>query len=138
MDKNKIMEAKKEWERICRLGLDDILGKPSCLIFDRNPYVYVCYNKDDKIIYVGRTQDIESRMYNHYLNDYWWEFVDKIYIGITNSETDMAIYEIYYINKYKPIYNTKDKFSDSDFPTLQLEELSFIRFIPAYLKYKKE
>ena len=38
MDKETIEKAKKEWELIQKLGLQDILYKPYCLDGDYNPY----------------------------------------------------------------------------------------------------
>lgn len=128
MDKETIEKAKKEWELIQKLGLQDILYKPYCLDGDYNPYVYICKDKDDNVIYVGRSQNIDSRMSSHQDNDYWWNKVNNITVAKLKSKTDMAIYEIYYINKFKPKYNTKDKFEDYDYCTLKLKELKFEKY----------
>ena len=81
------------------------------------------YNKNNTVIYVGRTERLSKRLCDHKLNDFWWNEVDKITVSKLKSKTDMAIYEIYYINKFKPKYNTKDKFDD--YCTLKLKELKF-------------
>ena len=39
MDKETIEKAKKEWELIQQLGLEDILYKPYCLLENYTPYV---------------------------------------------------------------------------------------------------
>lgn len=123
MDKKTIEKAKKEWELIQQLGLEDILYKPYCLLENYTPYVYMIYNKNNTVIYVGRTERLSKRLCDHELNDFWWNEVDKITVSKLKSKTDMAIYEIYYINKFKPKYNTKDKFDD--YCTLKLKELKF-------------
>ena len=72
-----------------------------------NYYVYRFKDKQENIIYVGRTHDLNQRFKQHeHLTD---DVVKIEYIECAN-ETDMVIKEIYYINLYfnKNSTNIKD------------------------------
>jgi excinuclease UvrABC nuclease subunit len=88
-------------------------------------FIYVFMSKENRPIYVGKTkQKLSIRMstHNHLPND-CYNNVDKIYFGKVESEADMAIYEAYYINKYKPRYNTMLKYGDK--LNIKLPDLDF-------------
>ena len=70
-------------------------------------YVYVMYNKDNDVLYVGKTSDIESRMRQHFgcNREEWKDEVVSIKYMDCYTEVDMSIYEIYLINILKPKYN---------------------------------
>lgn len=84
---------------------------------DRDPkgnYVYRFLDKDRNIIYVGRTQKLRHRIFQHLHNksNLPKEGVDKIYYieyVEFESECDMALTEIYLINYYQPKYNIDSK-----------------------------
>lgn len=60
-------------------------------------YVYRFKDKNDNILYVGRTHDLKQRFKNHeHLTD---NIITIEYIEC-QTETEMAIKEIYYINLY--------------------------------------
>ncbi|NLD49115.1 MAG: helix-turn-helix domain-containing protein [Clostridiaceae bacterium] len=119
-DRKKLEE---EWKIIEDLGLDDIIYKPYALLKEITPCIYLCFDDNDTIIYIGRTTCIKGRIENHKLNTYWWKEVIRLFFALAKCETDMAIYEIYYINKFKPKYNQQDKFNDCC--SLKLDELLF-------------
>jgi hypothetical protein len=52
--------------------------------------------------------------------------VGKIEICNCNTEADMFLYEVYYINKLKPALNCDDKSRDE--LTIELTELNFIEY----------
>lgn len=77
-------------------------------------YVYRFLDGDDNVIYIGRTNNLVKRMKEHFsenghLPSECYESVVKVEFIILNNEIDMNIYELYYINLFKPYYNTKDK-----------------------------
>ena len=78
-------------------------------------YVYRFKDKNDNILYVGRTHDLKRRFYQHsHLTD---NIVTIEYIECP-TETDMVIKEIYYINLYfnEKSTNAKDVYDKpSDF-----------------------
>lgn len=70
-------------------------------------YVYVMYNKDNQVLYVGQTKNMKYRMTQHFGSqaEEWKKEVDKIKYMNCFNEVDMNIYEIYLISKLKPKYN---------------------------------
>jgi len=82
-------------------------------------FVYRLY-KNNEIIYVGKTINLSNRINNH-KKDKDFDYYD--YTIVSDSETH--IYEVYYINKYKPILN-KDCKGVVDL-TLKIKELEFIK-----------
>lgn len=84
-------------------------------------YVYRFLDVDDNILYIGKTNNLESRIYQHFnnghLEEQCYNNVDKVEYLDFKNESDQHISEIYLINKYKPIYNKRDKKDD----TLNLE-----------------
>lgn len=80
-------------------------------------YVYFFLNSNREIIYIGRTNNIEKRMKSHFL--YGGHLVSRAYLETKHvvyielpTLVDSKIKEIYYINYYKPRYNTADKQDD--------------------------
>ena len=65
-------------------------------------YVYRFKNSLDQVIYVGKTkEELRNRFMQHrHLPDSCYNSVYKIEYIICKTESDMAIKEIYYINKY--------------------------------------
>ena len=101
------LEALKEWYRIKALGLDDIIYEPNCILYDRSPYIYLFYNNNNIVIYVGHTQNIANRMSKHIEESPFWEEVSYIMCAETLNLNSLADYERYYIQKYKPKYNKR-------------------------------
>jgi predicted GIY-YIG superfamily endonuclease len=60
-------------------------------------YVYQHLNKENEIIYVGKTSCIKTRQNQHMNSSYWSSEIYKILYSELKNETYMAIYEIYYI-----------------------------------------
>ena len=89
-------------------------------------YIYKMFDKNNKIIYIGKTIDIDQRIRQHSLDKDWFKTVYKIYYAECLNKTDMDIYEIYYINKLKPLHN-KQLVNGVGFSVL-LDELDFIEY----------
>lgn len=99
----------------------------------------IFYNSPDGefIAYLGRTkQRINSRLRGHFKQLPMHKLIDifsvsHIEIAECKTEADMFLYEIYYINKYKPVLNKDDKSKEEltivlpelDFKTLHNEEI---------------
>lgn len=81
------------------------------------------------IAYLGRTkQRINSRLRGHFKRLPMHKLIDifsvsHIEIAECKTEADMFLYEIYYINKYKPALNKDDKSKEE--LTIVLPELDF-------------
>jgi len=81
------------------------------------------------IAYLGRTkQRINSRLRGHFKQLPMHKMIDifsvsRIEVAECRTEADMFLYEIYYINKYKPTLNKDDKSKEE--LTIELPELDF-------------
>jgi hypothetical protein len=85
-------------------------------------------NKDNEIIYIGKTINIDQRLRQHMMdkNKKWFKTVYKIYYAECSNKTDMDIYEIYYINKLMPLHN-KQLVNNIEFSKI-LDELNFVEY----------
>lgn len=83
----------------------------------------------DFVAYLGRTkQPINARLRGHFYKLPMHKLIDifsvsRIELAECKSEADMFLYEIYYINKFKPALNRDDKAADD--LTISLPELEF-------------
>lgn len=106
-------------------------------MFKRSDYkVYKLKTIDQTIIYIGRTGRSVQERFSEHLNDKFWigevEEVEECYIG---SEADASITENIYINKLKPIFNKKDKFTGH---TKIKPEPAFKKFSHAFYVFNKK
>lgn len=89
----------------------------------------------DCMAYLGRTkQPLQSRIRGHMFAAPMHRAIDihnvtRIEYTELQTEADMNLYEIYFINLWKPPLNVDDKAKDS--PTIHLPELRWHEFIPA-------
>ena len=90
---------------------------------DKGYYVYLHYNIRDEIIYVGSTTNIKYRMTTHKSKSSHYKDVASYSYSKVDSKKIMLIYEQYYINKYKPIYNKNGINNGLD--NLKIKELEF-------------
>lgn len=79
--------------------------------------VYAFYSSEGYLIYIGKTNSFKSRFSIH-LQSYIKKFVYSVEISKLDYEVDREIYETYYINKHKPLFNTKKVFSYKPAPFL--------------------
>lgn len=86
----------------------------------RKTGIYKLYNKNKKLIYIGKSINLENRLVTSAKDKkaYYFKYT------LINNKPDTDIYEIYYIAKFKPEKNKE--FNDSDKqPTIKLPELKF-------------
>lgn len=81
-------------------------------------YVYRFLDKNNKVLYVGRTNNLEKRIASHFLNKDAQivkrnERTEHIQYTSFSTKTYSAIYEIFLINLWKPKYNTLDKYNET-------------------------
>ena len=92
----------------------------------------IYYNQN--CIYLGRTnQPITSRLRGHFFKKPMHKIIDikwvtRIEICNLNTEADMYLYEIYYINALKPTLNRDDKANDE--LSVMLPELDWKEYKP--------
>ena len=70
-------------------------------------YVYRFLDKENKILYVGQTTNMNSRMKAHFIyqRKEYADKIEKVEYKEYDYRNEMSIYEIYYINKFVPKYN---------------------------------
>lgn len=81
-------------------------------------YVYRFDNKVGKLLYIGKTNNMDRRMEQHFggkghIKGTCYRDTSKIYYMKVNTEADALMVEQYLIGKYKPLYNKLGK-SKSD------------------------
>jgi predicted GIY-YIG superfamily endonuclease len=92
-------------------------------------YIYKALDINLEVIYVGLTTNVNQRMKQHKMSSEWYDEADYIFIAECDNKTSMLLYEQYYINKYNPKYNKKDKRYD-EVKILKVNDLIF------YYEYK--
>ncbi|MBQ6631529.1 MAG: GIY-YIG nuclease family protein [Romboutsia sp.] len=86
------------------------------------------FMKDDEVIYVGKTIDINRRIREHFLGNGHLEHecyyeTDRVEFSKVNNRMEMDILELYFINKFSPKYNNKNNYNDSNLsPYLNINE----------------
>lgn len=97
----------------------------------------------DSIVYLGRTmQPLQNRIRGHLFKkpmhrEICIEQVSKIEYATFQSQADMNLYEIYFINLWKPGLNKDDKAGDD--LTVSLPEVEWKLFTtPLWEKWRKE
>lgn len=76
-------------------------------------YIYKFKNKEGKVIYVGRTNNFKRRVKEEHfggrghLPEECYAETEYVSFGRVNSENESKMYELYYIEKYTPKYNTQ-------------------------------
>lgn len=86
----------------------------------------------ENLVYLGRThQDLKRRLHGHFFKKPMHKLIDinhvtKIEYAELKTEADMFLYEIYYINKYKPCFNCDDKAKDE--LTASIDEIEFLPY----------
>lgn len=95
-------------------------------------YVYRFFNINNEIVYVGKTNNIDSRMRQHFsdkghLKPEQYAQVQRVEYTECPSQLDMDILEKYLINLWQPPFNTVDRNSSISFFDLKnTKELKWI------------
>lgn len=76
--------------------------------------VYRFLDINNEIIYIGKAKNLDTRLKTHtHLLAECYDNIHKIEYITFNNEAEMSTAEIYYINKYKPKYNSASKWQGS-------------------------
>lgn len=86
--------------------------------------VYIFLNELKEPVYVGKSKDLAGRIPQSFTERNYPPYVKY---AETKTKSDMCLYEIYYITKYKPLLNTESNYDDS--LTVELPELDFSEVI---------
>ncbi|UFK09590.1 hypothetical protein [Xanthomonas phage DES1] len=95
-------------------------------IYGKNFYLYRMFDKNRKLLYIGKTNQLDYRLYAHFYKsrEDWKDQVEYMDAHRFDKESDMHIYEMYLITKYKPVFNRHASCEDT--PSFDLPELTFI------------
>lgn len=117
-------------------------------------YVYRFLNDKDEIIYIGRSKNLDKRLYNHnHLPEECYKEIKRIEYAICKNDDESSICERYFINIFSPKYNTQynnnSKFN-FEIPNLEwnkyynikdyniLDRINIISIIKDNVEYKDE
>lgn len=79
--------------------------------------IYFLYNENYILMYIGKSNNLKSRINQHFLGKSSTEHVAHNFhyfnYAIINDATDREIYETYYINQDKPLLNNEKIFTYS-------------------------
>lgn len=99
-------------------------------------YVYRFIDKNDNVIYYGKTINIDRRISDHiakgHLPNECYRNITRIEYQKYKTESDALIMETYYITKYSPKFNKLQQSRDT--PVIVLEEGEW----KLYREYKKQ
>ena len=98
-----------------------------------NPGVYQFFNKEDKIIYIGKAKNLKKRVTSYFLKNHdnrkteiLVRQIEKIKHIVVDTEEDALILENNLIKKHQPKYNILLK-DDKTFPWICVKNESFPR-----------
>jgi len=114
---------------------DYIIHEQLYLMYNRNNYsldfikfldslegvydIYFLYSENKKLLYIGKSINVSNRICKS-IHDNYAKFAK---VKFPNSLADMTVYELYYINYYKPLNNIDSLFGDG--LTIQLPNIKF-------------
>lgn len=92
-------------------------------------YVYKFINKNKEVLYIGKTSRLNHRLYTHFNSEMkdWKLEVDYVEICNFKDGATMSIYELYYIDLYKPKYNIDCKYKNT-YTNLTLPVVEFKKY----------
>lgn len=100
------------------------------------PGVYQYFNKEAKVIYVGKAKNLKKRVASYFTKSHQSgklkmlvSKIDHIEFVVTNTELDALLLENNLIKKYQPKYNIQLK-DDKSFPWICIKNEAFPRIFP--------
>jgi len=100
------------------------------------PGVYQYFNKDGKVIYVGKAKNLKKRVSSYFTKTHQSgklrmlvSKINNIEFVVTNTELDALLLENNLIKKYQPRYNIQLK-DDKSFPWICIKNEHFPRIFP--------
>lgn len=98
--------------------------------------IYKFIGENREILYIGKAHNLKHRLNTHtHLPSECYEKTKKIEYYSFNTKGDMDLAEIYYISKYKPVYNDVSKY-DISIDIKEFDELKFETYNNKFLTDK--
>ncbi len=99
----------------------------------KEPGVYLYYNKEDLVIYVGKAKNLKNRVSSYFVKNYdnyktkiLVRHINRVEHIVVETETDALLLENNLIKKYQPRYNIMLK-DDKTYPWICIKNESFPR-----------
>lgn len=99
------------------------------------PGVYIMYDKDDKIIYVGKSVSLKNRVRSYFTTNHKYkkvqamvEHIHRFEYIIVNNETESLVLEANLIKKNRPKYNINLK-DDKQYPYIKITNEKFPKIL---------
>ncbi|MCL4119583.1 UNVERIFIED_CONTAM: hypothetical protein GTU68_042894 [Idotea baltica] len=112
-------------------------------VLPNDPGVYQFYNKDEKILYVGKAKNLKRRVSSYFNKNHengktriLVKHIHSIKHIVVTTETDALLLENNLIKKYQPKYNVLLK-DDKSYPWICIKKERFPRIFPTR-KYIKD
>lgn len=106
------------------------------------PGVYQYYDKDDRLIYVGKAKNLKKRVSSYFTKNHEYgktrvlvKKIAKIKHIVVETETDALLLENNLIKKYQPKYNVMLK-DDKSYPWICVKNERFPRVFPTRRVFK--
>jgi|GEM_PF-1432660 len=106
-------------------------------------FVYKFVDANNQILYIGKTIRLSDRMVQHFktdrhLADECYDHVKHVFYCSLKTNAEMDIYEIYFIDKYRPQYNTKSIYEQDKFSSIILPKLAWKEYHSEILNLKEK
>lgn len=92
--------------------------------------IYKFVDKNNNVLYIGKSKSLYTRIKQHFLNGHLdancYKETNAIYYYNFDTQMEMDIYEIYYINKYLPKYNLEFKTNTQDNLSINLGDIEWM------------
>lgn len=95
-------------QKAARDALKESTRKPRYTGPPRKGFVYRIYDPEDVLLYVGKTFNVQSRLFGrdgHASTKIWWEVAYKVKVTEYKTEPDALLAEAFAIRREKPKFN---------------------------------
>lgn len=101
--------------------------------------VYVMYNKDIEVIYVGKTKDLSVRLASHRTSSPFYDEIHYIDFYKISDIFSKDIFETYLINKLRPKYNKAKTYFDENKVNEIIHEIDYkVDSLKQEIRYLKQ
>jgi predicted GIY-YIG superfamily endonuclease len=89
--------------------------------------VYFLYDKNDELLYVGKTKNFRGRLLAHFrgrdASCAFYKLIDYVVVYFVGDEYEREVYETYAINTFQPLFNkSKTYYEDKTDQLFEIEE----------------
>lgn len=94
------------------------------LLMRRKPHaVYLVYDEDDQLLYVGMTEDLDRRFMTHAVSSPWWGDAHRLVVESYDGYADAANAERAAILHQGPLFNVRRAQLNDDLPQQRMKNI---------------